>query len=113
VLRALQEGVISRGRIRASAPVDVRVIAATNKNLGLEIEEDSSRRPAVPAQRRPDPRPAAAGAARDIPQLVTHFLADLTRKACRRRTSSGSRGATHRLTIAGNIRELKNPSNAS
>src|SRR5882762_4425371 len=39
VLRALQEGVISRVGSGKALPVDVRVIAATNKNLGAEIEE--------------------------------------------------------------------------
>src|SRR5256885_1058257 len=37
VLRALQEGVISRVGSGKPLPVDVRVIAATNKNLGAEI----------------------------------------------------------------------------
>src|SRR5205085_4173336 len=43
VLRALQEGVISPVGSGTALPVDVRVIAATNKNLGAEIEQDRFR----------------------------------------------------------------------
>src|SRR5204863_5071111 len=39
VLRALQEGVISRVGSGKVLPVDVRVIAATNKDVQREIEE--------------------------------------------------------------------------
>src|SRR5204863_8405272 len=43
VLRALQEGVISRVGSARALPIDVRVIAATNKDLELEIAHGSFR----------------------------------------------------------------------
>ena len=68
VLRVLQDGVVTR--IGGSKPiqVDVRVLAATNKDVEAEIAGGTvPRGPVLPAQRRADPRAAAPRAARGHP----------------------------------------------
>ena len=111
VLRALQEGVISRVGSGKPLPVDVRVIAATNKNLGAEIEEGSFREDLlyrlnvvpihVPALRERRP---------DVAQLVAHFRNELMQRgglpAKKFAAAAVERLAAH--DWPGNIRELKN-----
>ena len=64
VLRVLQEGEVERLGSARTIKVDVRVIAATNKNLEEEIEKGTLPRGSVlPAERHPDLRAAAARAA--------------------------------------------------
>jgi two-component system, NtrC family, nitrogen regulation response regulator NtrX len=110
VLRALQEGVISRVGSGKALPVDVRVIAATNKNLGIEIEEGQFREDllyrlnVVPI--RVPPLRERRG---DIPELVAHFIAELTKEGLPKKTFEPA--ALERLNLhewLGNIRELKN-----
>ena len=110
VLRALQEGVISRVGSGKAVAVDVRVIAATNKNLGQEIEigrfrEDLLYRLNVV----PIHIPALRESRGDIPQLITHFSAELAKSGLPHKEFET--GAIERLTAhawPGNIRELKN-----
>ncbi|MBI5710659.1 MAG: sigma-54-dependent Fis family transcriptional regulator [Candidatus Eisenbacteria bacterium] len=111
VLRALQEGEIERvGDSRVHA-VDVRVIAATNKDLPAEVAAGRFREDlffrlnviplAVPPLReRPE----------DIPKLANHFLQlyaaenDLPAKEL----SPGALGLIRELSWRGNVRELRN-----
>jgi two-component system nitrogen regulation response regulator NtrX len=110
VLRALQEGVISRVGSGKAVAVDVRVIAATNKNLAYEIEigrfrEDLLYRLNVV----PIHVPALSERRGDIPQLIAHFCAELTKSGLP--SKEFEKGAIERLTAhdwPGNIRELKN-----
>ena len=110
VLRALQEGVISRVGSGKALPVDVRVIAATNKNLGHEIElgrfrEDLLYRLNVVPLHVPSLRERRS----DIPQLVAYFTAELTHVGLPAKEFETA--AVERLTAhdwPGNIRELKN-----
>ena len=110
VLRALQEGVISRVGSGKSVPIDVRVIAATNKNLEAEIshgrfrEDLLHRLNVIPLQVPPlrERRP-------DIPQLIAHFVAELKKEGVA--SKDIDRGALEQLADhkwPGNIRELKN-----
>jgi two-component system nitrogen regulation response regulator NtrX len=111
VLRALQEGVISRVGSGKPLPVDVRVIAATNKDLEREIaagrfREDLLYRLNVVPIDVPPLRERRS----DLPQLVQHFVDQLTT-----RTGLVARefdaGAVKRLAAhdwPGNIRELRN-----
>ena len=110
VLRALQEGVISRVGSGKALPVDVRVIAATNKDLGAEIaqgrfREDLLYRLNVVPIHVPSLRERRA----DVPQLVSYFCAELTKDGLP--SKEFDTAAVERLTAhdwQGNIRELKN-----
>jgi two-component system nitrogen regulation response regulator NtrX len=110
VLRALQEGVISRVGSGKTLTVDVRVIAATNKHLEQEIREGRFREDllyrlnVVPIE-----VPPLRERRGDIPQLVAHFAAELTRSGLPSKEIEPA--AVQRLTAhdwPGNIRELKN-----
>ena len=111
VLRALQEGVITRVGGERPIRVDVRVIAATNKDLKQEIargrfREDLYFRLNVvpihvpPLRERRD----------DIPMLIRHF-ARIAVERQRLPDRKFSQGAIERLCAMdwpGNVRELRN-----
>ena len=112
VLRALQEGVISRVGSGKTLTVDVRVIAATNKHLEQEIRDGRFREDllyrvnVVPIE--VPPLRARRG---DIPELVAHFAAELTRGGGGLPPKEIEPAAVQRLAAhdwPGNIRELKN-----
>jgi two-component system, NtrC family, nitrogen regulation response regulator NtrX len=111
VLRALQEGMISRVGSGKAVPVDVRVIAATNKNLGAEIEHGRFREDLLYRLNVvPIHVPALRERRGDIAQLVAHFSADLTQRGGLS-VKEFDAAALERLTAhdwPGNIRELKN-----
>jgi two-component system, NtrC family, nitrogen regulation response regulator NtrX len=111
VLRVLQEGEVERLGSARTIKVDVRVIAATNKNLEEEIDkghfrEDLYFRLAVipvfvpPLRERPD----------DIPQLVRHFMEYFSRdnNLKSKRITPTAIDALQRHRWKGNIRELRN-----
>jgi len=111
VLRVLQEGEVERLGSARTIKVDVRVIAATNKNLEEEIEkghfrEDLYFRLAVipifvpPLRERPD----------DVPLLVRHFMDYFSRENNVRpkRITQSALDALQRYRWKGNIRELRN-----
>ncbi|MFN2572565.1 MAG: sigma-54-dependent transcriptional regulator [Gemmatimonadales bacterium] len=111
VLRALQEGVISRVGSGKTLPVDVRVLAATNKNLAIETEEGRFRedlfyRVNVVPIRVPSLRERRG----DVPQLVTHFIGALTKQGGLP-PKQLDEAAIERLMAhdwPGNVRELRN-----
>ncbi len=111
VLRALEEGKITRVGGSGSRTVDVRVIAATNKNLAEAIEagdfrEDLFYRLNVV----PITMPPLRERREDIPMLITHFLARLARTE-RVAPKAFSADAVERLgglDWPGNVRELRN-----
>jgi two-component system nitrogen regulation response regulator NtrX len=107
VLRVLQEGEVERLGSARTIKVDVRVIAATNKNLEEEIEKGSFRedlyfRLAVipiqvpPLRERPD----------DIIELAEYFLA-LHRDFRKLRLSQAACDALVMYRWPGNVRELQ------
>jgi len=111
VLRVLQEGEVERLGSARTIKVDVRVIAATNKNLEEEIEKGRFRddlyfRLAVipiyvpPLRERPE----------DIPPLVRHFMEHFSREGNQRqkRITPAALEALQRYRWKGNIRELRN-----
>ncbi len=111
VLRALQENRISRVGGDRSIPVDVRVIAATNKNLLAQIEkhefrEDLYHRLSVILIHVPPLRERRE----DIPVIARHFAERLSRRNGLP-TKQFSEDALERLKRhewRGNVRELHN-----
>jgi two-component system nitrogen regulation response regulator NtrX len=111
VLRALQEQVVEPVGGATSVRVDVRVLAATNKDLPAEIRlgrfrEDLYFRLNVipifvpPLRDRPD----------DILRLAEHFMAELARENGRRpkRFDAGAVTGLRSYRWPGNVRELRN-----
>ncbi|HEU6453241.1 MAG TPA: sigma-54 dependent transcriptional regulator [Gemmatimonadaceae bacterium] len=111
VLRVLEDGVVTRIGGAKPVSVDVRVIAATNKNLESEIAEGRFREDlyyrlnVVPLS-----VPALRERREDIPLLVAHFVALLSsREGMTPRSVAPD--AVERLTTfdwSGNVRELRN-----
>jgi two-component system nitrogen regulation response regulator NtrX len=111
VLRVLEEGEVERVGSSRTIRVDVRVIAATNKDLEKEIEKGNFRedlffRLSVIPLRVPPLRDRVE----DIPALVQHFLETLARENNfrRRRITPRAMEALQRHRWKGNIRELRN-----
>jgi two-component system response regulator HydG len=111
LLRALQEGEILRMGESRPRRVDVRVIAATNRNLAREVREGRFRedlfyRLNVVQVRVPPLRERRA----DIPELVSHFLAESVRGgesvADALRADALERLEEH--PWPGNVRQLRN-----
>jgi two-component system, NtrC family, nitrogen regulation response regulator NtrX len=111
VLRALQENKITRVGGEKEIPVNVRVIAATNKNLKEEMEkrtfrEDLFHRLSVivleipPLSKRLD----------DIPLLVTNFIEEICQHQGKTpyNIEEDALQEMKHLTWSGNIRELRN-----
>ena len=75
LLRVLQERKFERVGGSKEIEVDIRVVAATNKNLMEAVEKGRvPRRPLLPPQRGAYQSPAPAGAARGTsPLLAQHF----------------------------------------
>ena len=111
MLRALQEGKITRVGGEKEIKVDVRVIAATNKNLMEEVEAKKFRLdlyhrlsviliqvPSLNARRD------------DIPALITHFMKDISEeyKQPVKEIAPDAIKALQEYNWTGNIRELRN-----
>ena len=111
VLRVLQEGEVERLGSARTIKVDVRVIAATNKNLEEEIErggfrEDLYFRLAV----IPIHVPALRDRPEDVQPLVRHYMDYFSRENNVRpkRITPAVMDALTRYRWKGNIRELRN-----
>ena len=111
VLRVLQEGEVERLGSARTVKVDVRVIAATNKNLEEEIEkghfrEDLYFRLAV----IPIHVPSLRERPEDIAPLVRHYVDYFSREnnARPKRITQAALDALGRYRWRGNIRELRN-----
>lgn len=111
VLRALQEGKITRVGGDKEISVDVRVVAATNKDLLKEVEDKNFRLdlyhrlgvilihvPSLNERRE------------DIPLLVDNFLSDIATEYGQAKKSIDKKAmeALQRHNWSGNIRELRN-----
>ena len=111
VLRALQESRISRVGSDRDIEVNVRVVAATNKNLREEIQkgnfrEDLYHRLAVIVVRVPPLREHAG----DIPALVEHFIRTIASEygSAPKPIDADALAELQRMPWSGNIRELRN-----
>jgi hypothetical protein len=111
MLRALQEGKITRVGGEKEIKVDVRVIAATNKNLLEEVEAirfrlDLYHRLSVILIQVPSLNDRRD----DIPMLVDHFMKDLCEeyKQPVKEIDTDDMKALQQYNWTGNIRELRN-----
>jgi two-component system, NtrC family, nitrogen regulation response regulator NtrX len=111
VLRVLQEGEVERLGSARTIKVDVRVIAATNKNLEEEIDkghfrEDLYFRLAV----IPIHVPPLRERSEDVPGLIRHYIEYFARENNMRskRVTPAAMDALQRYRWKGNIRELRN-----
>jgi two-component system, NtrC family, nitrogen regulation response regulator NtrX len=111
VLRVLQEGEVERIGSQKTIEVDVRVIAATNKNLEAIIEEGEFREDLFfrlsvipievpPLRERPE----------DVAGLVEHFVTQFCAENNfrRKRIEPATIEALKRYPWRGNVRELRN-----
>jgi len=110
-LRVLQEGEIERVGGTALINVDVRIIAATNRNLEEEVAKNTFREDLfyrlnvfpiynIPLRERPE----------DIPLLIEHFAAKYAKKINKEisEISPNSMNKLMRYDFLGNVRELEN-----
>ena len=111
LLRALQEGEITRVGGNRAIKVDVRVIAASNQDLAGRIRSERFRedlffRIAV----IPITVPPLRERAEDIPALVEHFAAQILRETGGKagHFSQSSLSLLQRYAFPGNVRELRN-----
>ena len=111
LLRVLQEGEFERIGDERTRRVDVRIIAATNRDLKQEVEAGRFRQDlyyrinvfpidVAPLRRREE----------DIPRLATHYLRDAARRLKRPPPPLTQAGVLQLVTYdwPGNVRELQN-----
>ena len=110
LLRALQEGEIRRVGESQNIQVDVRVVAATNKDLRVEIAEKRFREDlfyrlnVVPIQ-----VPPLRDRKEDIPLLTQYFVDRYNRRSnTQRRLTEGAVARLLAHDFPGNVRELEN-----
>ena len=111
VLRVLQDGEIQRVGSQKVVKVDVRVIAATNKDLQEEIQEGNFREDlyyrlnVIPIYVSPLRKHRE-----DIPELVTYFVSEFCKESGRKpkRFSSDAIESLMKHNWPGNVRQLKN-----
>lgn len=111
VLRALQENVISRVGGDKHIKVDVRVVAATNKNLSAEIEknnfrEDLYHRLSVILIRVPSLNERID----DVPLLAAHFIKQICAEygMPEKEITDSAIQELQKINWTGNIREFRN-----
>jgi DNA-binding NtrC family response regulator len=111
LLRVLQEGEIRRVGSSEAIRIDVRIVAATNRELEEEVKESRFRedlyfRVNVVTVRLPPLRDRPS----DIPLLVNHFLAKYAAREHRADAgiSEEAMAALRRYPWPGNVRELEN-----
>jgi transcriptional regulator with GAF, ATPase, and Fis domain len=111
VLRALQEGKISRVGGEKEIKIDVRILAATNKDLLKEIEEKNFR---LDLYHRLSVIlihvPALNDRKEDIPLFIDHFLKAINEeyRHPEKKIEQSAIAALQEYNWTGNIRELRN-----
>ena len=111
VLRALQENEITRVGSDKPIKVNVRVLAATNKDLKKEIAEGRFREDLYHRLNViPIHVPALDDRKEDIPLLINHFLEQICHEQGwkTKSFSAGAMTALQQRSWPGNIRELRN-----
>jgi len=111
LLRVLQEGELERVGGSELIPIDVRVVAATNKDLSHEIAEKRFRADLFDRLNvLPVRVPPLRERIEDVPLLVGHFLRQVCAANDRRgkELSDGALGLLSGYDYPGNVRELRN-----
>jgi two-component system, NtrC family, response regulator PilR len=111
LLRVLQDRIVRRVGSNVETPVDVRVIAATNRELADSIREGTFREDLFyRINVIPITLPPLRHRREDIPLLVEHFIEQFcTRMSVpRKRISSDAMRAIEKYHWPGNVRELEN-----
>jgi len=114
LLRVIQEGEIKRLGGKAVIKVNVRIIAATNRNLRQEVQKGRFREDLFYRLNvLPLEMPTLAERREDIPQLAAHFIRKYRHIRCAPYPEvSGISPEAHQLLAAyawpGNVRELEN-----
>lgn len=111
ILRVLQEGVVEHVGGRKEIPVDIRVIAATNKDLESEIKKGNFRKDlyyrlkVIHIQ-----MPALREIPEDIPVLANHFLDKYCREMGKEPKRLSPKALRYLMSYSwpGNVRELEN-----
>ncbi|MBK5258695.1 MAG: sigma-54-dependent Fis family transcriptional regulator [Thermoanaerobaculia bacterium] len=111
LLRVLQERLVRKVGSNSEVPVDVRVIAATNRDLNDSIEKGTFREDlfyrinVIPIE-----FPSLRARKEDIPLLVEHFIVKYSANIGLepRRISSDAMRAIEKHHWPGNVRELEN-----
>lgn len=111
LLRALQEGQIERVGESRKKSLDLRIIAATNKDLLTLVQKGHFREDLYYRLKvYPINMPALRRRKEDIPLLVDHFIAMFNSKTGRRITGVDNDALKNLMAYdwPGNVRELKN-----
>ena len=111
VLRAIEDGKIERVGGGKKIEVDVRIIAATNKNLKEEIEKENFREDLFHRLNViPINIPPLRERLEDIPILIEHFADDITKKHKKGPVNFNPDAIQFlkSLNWSGNVRELRN-----
>jgi len=111
LLRVLQDGVVERVGSTVPREVDVRVIAATNQDLGRRVQEGAFREDLYyRLEVIPIAIPPLRDRMDDLPLLIAHFRDKLGRKlglTAPPRLSADAVEAIRRYRWPGNVRELE------
>ena len=111
LLRVLQEGVVTRIGGSKAIEVDVRVIAATNKDLAFEIAEGRFREDLLYRLNVVEIEvPPLRERLEDVPELVAHFTGQIAATAGvpARRFGEDAVQRLQQRAWPGNVRELRN-----
>ncbi len=111
LLRALENGEVTRIGANDPIRVDVRVIAATNRDLAGMVEDGKFRRDLYHRLKVGVVRlPALRERREDMPLLIAHFLKELSARYGRPvpAVAEPVRKALHAYAWPGNVRELRN-----
>ncbi len=111
LLRVLQDGEFERVGSSRTIKVDIRVIAATNRDLEQDVRDDVFRKDLwCRLNVFPITAPPLRDRLEDIPQLATFFMDRFARKQGKTITTIPARIMTHlqQYPWPGNIRELEN-----
>jgi transcriptional regulator with PAS, ATPase and Fis domain len=111
LLRVIEEGTVSRIGDVKEIVVNVRVIAATNKDLNLEVEEGRFRKDLFYRLNvLPVRLPSLKERKSDIPLLIEYFMGRISKKLNKKRViiSNEQMEKLEEYDWPGNVRELEN-----